>query len=220
MLTVNDQTNMKKLLFILFLFPCMAQSQMKLYAIKGNVDGTRDSFYVSANYCNGVYSSTGQYVMPCVDSMAAIYGFIMPNSLGSFIKCADGIYRNSVPMISNIVLTSGTYTPTLTSVSNIQASTAFTCAWIRVGDLVTVTGQVSIDCTTASSTSTEIGISLPVVSNLIADASLAGTAVSDQVASLSARVKADAANDRARIVFKAISATNDTYSFTFTYLVQ
>lgn len=85
---------MKKIIFILFLIPCLSQAQTKLYAVRFNYDLTTDSFFVHETICQGVYTRQGNYVMPCVDSMAAIYGYDFPNSLGRFVKCADGIYRN------------------------------------------------------------------------------------------------------------------------------
>ena len=145
------------------------------------------------------------------------------NSVVVATSGGGAITRTSAQLLSDLGVqasSSGTYTPTLTNVTNVAASTAFSCAWIRVGDVVYVSGQVQIDCTLAASTATELGVSLPVASNIAADQGVAGSSSSDAVASLTARVKGDAVNDRARIVFKAISLTNDTYSFTFTYTVQ
>ena len=62
---------------------------------------------------------------------------------------------------------SGTYTPTLTNVTNISASDAFVCQWLRVGNIVTVSGKVNIDQTTPGQI--ELGISLPVASDFVAD---------------------------------------------------
>src|SRR6185436_6011021 len=109
---------------------------------------------------------------------------------------------------TNQYIASGTYTPTLTGVTNVAASTAYTCQWMRVGNVVTVSGQVDIDATLAASTATELGISLPIASSLTADEQVGGDAISDSIASLSARIKADGTNDRASVVFKAISLSN------------
>lgn len=91
---------MKKIfIIILVLISLQSFGQItKLYAIRGNLDGTSDSFYVHKFAGSGVYTSQGVYVMPRVDSMAAIFGYVMPNSLGSFVKCADGIYRNTTAL--------------------------------------------------------------------------------------------------------------------------
>lgn len=115
---------------------------------------------------------------------------------------------------------SGTYTPTLTNTANVAASTAYVTGWFRVGTMITVFGKVDIDVTLSASTATELGLSLPVASNMTGEEDLGGTAISDSVASLAARIKGDATNDRASIVFKAISLTNDSYSFEFSYQVK
>lgn len=116
-----------------------------------------------------------------------------------------------------VTTVSGTYLPTLTNVTNVAASTAYAAQYLRVGNVVTVSGKVDIDATLAASTATELGVSLPVSSNFGAEEDCGGNAISDSVASLSARIKADSTNDRASVVFKAISLTNDSYSFEFTY---
>ncbi len=142
-----------------------------------------------------------------VTSDGRIYGTALHNNSGSLTGT------------TNQYVASGTYTPTLTNVTNVAASTAYACQWMRVGNVVTVSGQVDIDVTLAASTASELGISLPIASSLTADQQVGGDAISDSIASLSARIKADVTNDRASVVFKAISLTNDTYSFTFTYLI-
>jgi len=115
---------------------------------------------------------------------------------------------------------SSTYTPSLTNVTNVAASTAYVTGYYRVGTSVTVYGKVDIDATLAASTFTELGIALPIVSNLANEEDLGGNAISDAIASLTARVKGDAANNRASVVFKALSINNDSYSFEFSYQIK
>jgi hypothetical protein len=55
---------------------------------------------------------------------------------------------------------SGNYTPTLTGVSNVNATTAYNCQYIRVGDVVSVSGRLEVDATTAN-TLTIVSVSLP-----------------------------------------------------------
>lgn len=69
----------------------------RLYAIRGNLNGTKDSFYVHEVAGNGVYNSQGNYVVPKVDSINSIGGLEFPLSFGRFIKNADNIYRNFIP---------------------------------------------------------------------------------------------------------------------------
>lgn len=117
-------------------------------------------------------------------------------------------------------LVSSTYTPGLTNVTNVTASTAYVTGYFRIGNSVTVYGKIDINPTLAASTATEVGINLPIASNMTGEQDLGGTAVSDALASLTARIKGDATNDRASVVFKSISITNDSYSFEFSYQVK
>lgn len=81
--------------------------------------------------------------------------------------------------ITTGAITSGSYTPTLTNVSNISSSSVPAEAnYMRVGNVVTVSGFVTINPTTAA-TLTELRITLPVASNLDG-ANCAGTAVQAQ----------------------------------------
>lgn len=123
---------------------------------------------------------------------------------------------------SNIVTESdvlwATYTPTLTNIANIDSSTAFNGQYMRVGALVTVSGQVTID-TTASATDTRLGISLPIASNFDAAQRLGGTAVSETIAGAAAAIKGDPTNDRAELRYVSNSTASSIFYFTFTYRI-
>lgn len=115
-------------------------------------------------------------------------------------------------------LAAGTYTPTLTNVANLDASTAYQCQYMQVGATVTVSGRVDIDPTTTV-TSTQLGISLPVASNFGAVEDCAGVAAASAIASQSAAIQADAANNRAQLVYITTDVTNQPMYFTFTYQI-
>ena len=114
---------------------------------------------------------------------------------------------------------SGTYTPTLVNVSNTDARTAYACQYTRVGDVVTVSGQVDIDPTAAAGTLTRIRISLPIASNLSAITQLAGVASDGDQNTGSAQIYADTTNHDAVLGFNAKGTANTTFMFTFTYSV-
>lgn len=114
------------------------------------------------------------------------------------------------------VYASGTYTPTLTNSVNVAASAAFSCQYLRLGSVVTVSGQVSIDPTAAGDTQLEI--SLPIASNFAAANELGGTAVAPVVGEAGA-LFASAANDRAVLEFQAVSTANNLWWFTCTYRI-
>jgi len=130
------------------------------------------------------------------------------------------LHNNAGPVTgaTNQYVTSGTYTPTLTNVTNVAASTAKLCQWMRVGNVVTVSGQLDIDLTTTLLAS-EVGMSLPIPSALTTKFQVGGTANSMSSQSIWG-IQADLANDRAQ--FKAtgiVPVTNDTYTFIFQYEV-
>ena len=114
-------------------------------------------------------------------------------------------------------VTSGTYTPTLTAVTNVAASTAYACQYMRVGNVVTVSGKLDVDPTLAASTL--LGISLPIASTLSAAEKCAGTAVSNTVASEAAAIEADTINNRAQMEWIAVTLANHSMFFSFTYLI-
>lgn len=110
---------------------------------------------------------------------------------------------------------SGTYTPTLTNVTNVTSSTAAKCQYTRVGNVVTVTGSLSVTPTLAALAT--IGISLPIASNLALATDCAGAAAAIGV-SMPGSISGDTANDRAQLDTVAAVGANVMY-FTFSYEV-
>lgn len=111
----------------------------------------------------------------------------------------------------------GTYTPTLTNVADLDASTAYVCQYMRVGNVVTVSGKVDVD-PTAGATETRLGLSLPIASNFTANQQLAGIGHSladDETAA----IYADTTNDRAELYFTSVGTASHEMFFTFTYQV-
>lgn len=122
-------------------------------------------------------------------------------------------------VVSNII--AGTYTPTLTAVANVAASTAYVCGYIRIGDWVLVQGRVDVTPTAAASTSTQLGISLPIASNFAAGGSqeCTGTAYAVNIVNAGAGILADNTNDRARLQFLSSSTGGHSMPFFFAYRI-
>lgn len=114
---------------------------------------------------------------------------------------------------ANQYVASGTYTPALTNVTNVTASTARKCQYMRVGNVVTVSGSLDITPTLAALAT--IGISLPIASNLALATDCAGNADAIGV-SMFGSISGDAANDRAQLDTVAIVGANTLY-FSFSY---
>jgi len=113
----------------------------------------------------------------------------------------------------------GTYTPTLTNTANVSASTARLCQYMRVGNVVTVSGVFDVD-PSSSSTLTKVGMSLPVASDFTSGYEMGGTATRASTDTLNGTITADTVNDRALIQwYTGGSVVNQTFVFHFTYLI-
>jgi hypothetical protein len=133
---------------------------------------------------------------------------------------AKNIHNNgTITGTSKQYFASGTYTPTLTSVANVTATTAYVCQYTRIGNVVSVSGKLDLDPTLAA-TSTQVGISLPIASNLASNQQSSGTAFASGVAGQGAAILGDATNDRAQLQYISSDVTNQSMYFTFMYLIN
>lgn len=116
-------------------------------------------------------------------------------------------------------LDSGTYTPTITAVANIDSTTAQTARYLRVGANVTVFGTVTVDPTSIN-TITTLRVSLPIASNLTGnDLSGVVSVSTGGFTYLSGLVIPNTGVDAASIGYKTDSdnsAAVVSYSFTYT----
>jgi len=112
------------------------------------------------------------------------------------------------------VVYSGTYTPTLTNLTNIDASTAFKLQYMRVGKVVTVSGIVNID--PSASGDIDLRMSLPSGLDMSTEATVpAGGAASGEGAD---NLGIDKASTTAvRFLGNPVTRTNRTYRFIFMY---
>jgi hypothetical protein len=139
--------------------------------------------------------------------------------LSAPLVALNGIHNGTAPTgAANQYIASGTYTPTLNLVINLSSATPNVCQWMRVGNVVTVSGSFSADPVSASVTS--LGMTLPVASNLSAASQLGGVGVGDFGGTpVPIDISGDTTNDVAFLIWLPTAAGNDTASFTFTYLV-
>lgn len=114
---------------------------------------------------------------------------------------------------------SGAYTPTLTNTANLDGSTAYPCQYSRIGNTVTVSGRVDVDPTTTATT-TQLGISLPIASNIAGDNQCAGAAFSATFSGAGAPIVGDAVNDRATMFWLCNFITNEAMFFIFQYQIN
>jgi hypothetical protein len=127
---------------------------------------------------------------------------------------------NPVTGATNQYIASGTYIPTLTNVSQVAASTPYQCQWIRVGNVVTVSGKVDVQCAGVG-TSALLRISLPIPSTISAQENVAGTDQANANQTVAGAIYGDTTNNAAYILWANITSTVNTgHFFTFTYLIQ
>lgn len=79
------------------------------------------------------------------------------------------VSENTIPALS-----SGKYTPAATAVANIDGVTVYDAIYSRVGDVVTVSGRVDIDATSAGAT-TQMTLTLPIATTMTAQQDLSGS---------------------------------------------
>lgn len=114
----------------------------------------------------------------------------------------------------------GTYTPTLTNVTNVTSSTASVCQYLRVGDSVTVSGRIDATPTAGGGTLSRVDISLPIASNFTLAAQCAGAGSFSQSTGItSAQIIGDTTNDRAIFQFNSNVTASTAGLFTFTYRI-
>lgn len=164
------------------------------------------------------YNDAGNTITADLFSTAVTPGsYGSATQVGTFTVDAKG----RLTAATNVTITgtsSGTYTPMLTNVVNLTASTAYQCQWMRVGNIITISGKVDVD-PILTATSTQLGISFPVASNLANTEDCAGTAFAPDVAGQGAAILGDAVNDRAQMQWMSVDVTNQPFYFTFTYEV-
>jgi len=152
-------------------------------------------------------------------------GQLQGNAYGSGTFTGTPTYSAQWDASGNVIegplVASGTYTPTITNVTNVSASTAYQCQYLRVGNTVTVSGKIDIDPTATGAG--ELGISLPIASGVPNDYNAGGSANSGTSNNLHGAIRADTTNDRAALIFNldaTASTANSSWFFTFTYLID
>lgn len=129
------------------------------------------------------------------------------------------LIRSNIPTsIDNYTATSnpgsGTYTPTLTNLTNLSASTTYVAQYMRVGNTVNVSGKVDID-PTLTATKTVLKMSLPINSTFATSQQCAGVAFSSDIAAQGAAIVAGKTTSRMEWVSADISNQPMFYNYTY-----
>lgn len=113
------------------------------------------------------------------------------------------------------IVSSGTYTPTVTATSNIDGTSQYNCTYMRVGDVVTVMFSMAIDPTATGAISLEI--SLPISSNFLSIKDAAGTIANTDLDQ--GIINSNFTNDTAIINATVSTANNRSWYGTFQYKI-
>jgi hypothetical protein len=110
-------------------------------------------------------------------------------------------------------LDASTWTPTLTAVSgDIQSLGAFTCQYMRMGDIVTGSGRVNVDVGTLSAIVFRMSPPVPIVGTSLTQAQGNFSDGEDQ----HGRIQLDTVNNELEFTYTATDSTTQPMSFTFT----
>lgn len=113
----------------------------------------------------------------------------------------------------------GTYSPTRSAEVNMDGNVSMTTAqYMRVGSVVTVSGQFTANPTTAG-LATSFEATLPVASNIGAVADASGVAFSGAIAGMGAAISGSVANDTAIFTWVASDVASQVWSYTYTYRI-
>jgi hypothetical protein len=115
-------------------------------------------------------------------------------------------------------LISGTYTPTGFAGLNVSVVTPQTAQYIRIGNIVTVSGTVGAVPTLAN-TSSKFTLSLPFSSNLAFSQQAAGSGATLASDPKACHVYGDTSLDRVQFSFSPATASAQSIAYTYTYQV-
>lgn len=145
-----------------------------------------------------------------VDNNARLYGTFLHNNPAGTTGT------------TNQYIASGTYTPTSTNIANVSSSTPGVAQYIRVGNVVTVSGAINATVTTTGLI-TRIELTLPIGSALVNDHEVAGIVQSGAGPPVTdikgGHVEAEVTSNNAELIFGAGDTGAAEYFYTYTYVV-
>jgi hypothetical protein len=117
------------------------------------------------------------------------------------------------------VLQSGVYTPSLTTIVNMDSATPSEFQYLRVGTTVTVSGKVTVDATTAGVLA-QFRFTLPISSTFSCDCQLAGVgAIKRATNQGTATILGDSANNAAAVDYGPTTTGSEVMYVHFTYQI-
>jgi|GEM_PF-4523077 len=146
------------------------------------------------------------------------------NTVGGTIAGTAGAFAIvDATIISEVIGgTSGSYNPVINDTFNLTGTPTASAQWSRVGNIVTVSGQIAGISPTAAG-STRFDLSLPIPGNIAGASELGGngTFYTATLQSLSAALYGDVTDEKAIVNWKSPSAaSNQAMTFIFQYFYR
>jgi hypothetical protein len=185
----------------------------------GNFDETDPAYSFTGDTDTGMFSSAAD----TLNFSTGGVNQLTLSSTGDLALNNGSITYDAADTTGNII--SGTYTPTISNTTNVSVSAARVNNYMRVGNIVTISGFVNI--TTTASGDTTFEINLPVASNFtsVDDASGAGaiTAVGDGIPDAEFSTisgYASITNDAIKVTGYFANTSTKAVSYVFQYVVR
>ena len=144
------------------------------------------------------------------------------NSSGVTVTTPNTYVLNNQVMFSPTSNFSGTYTPATAIVTNLDSvGTATIAQWMRVGNVVTVSGGlIGVDPTTTA-TLTQFTLTLPIASTFASPGQISGVASVFRTGVLMevAGISYDAGLNKARITWNCVGVGASDITYTYTYQI-
>lgn len=138
--------------------------------------------------------------------------------LGDFIS-SGAEEANIAGMAANDGVFSGVWTPSLTGVTNISATTAFECRFQRIGKIVTCWGAFAATALAAANTGTSLRVTIPVSSSFTGTLDGRGVIATTE-AQRGGTCNSDISTDTMAFAWASERTTSTTYTFHFSYVVK
>lgn len=168
--------------------------------------GGDDTFYVVNSMNAGMAFYTNNLSRLVITADGRLYGTALHNNAGS------------ITGTTTQYIASGTYSPTVNNVSNLASLSAAGFKWVRVGNVVSVVGQITATPSGSGITVT-CRITLPIASTLAAVSNLTGVTTGTSTTAGSGWVLADTVNNQAQINWRSTSSGAEVAYVSFSYEV-
>lgn len=140
-------------------------------------------------------------------------------SAGAYQAGVVGTILNGATSSTTVTVPGGgTYTPTLTSGTNVASTANPYARYERSGNTVTLNGRLEVTPTATGGANTEVGISLPYASNFTVAQDAAGVAATGY--GTVGAIFADVTNDRLTLRFPADDAGSNAVFWQATYAIK